>query len=306
MKNITKQLKTKLLILAFTIPLFAISQTTASYTVTFNSVWNSTDHGSLPPNAHWSKLVGVNHNNTVSFVGLGEIATEGIEKVAEKGENDIFESEVNAEITNGNAQQYIDGNSLSTATGNVTITNLQVSEDFPLLTLVSMIAPSPDWMIMASNVNLRENNQWKTSITIDLYPTDAGTDSGTSYTAGNIDTNPQVPIFRIQNMYGFNDQKIGTMTITLNEVLSVNDFLITENSLQIFPNPSTNGKVFFNSKHQEIQSISFYNVLGKRVDSKTVNSKAIDFNLNHLNSGIYIAKIKLSDNTELVKRILLK
>lgn len=306
MKNITKQLKTKLLILALAIPLFAISQTTASYTVTFNSVWNSTDHGSLPPNAHWSKLVGVNHNNAVSFVGLGEIATEGIEKVAEKGENDIFEAEVNAEITNGNAEQYIDGNSLSTATGNVTINNLLVSEDFPLLTLVSMIAPSPDWMIMVSNVDLRENNQWKTSVTIDLYPTDAGTDSGTSYTAGNIDTNPQIPIFRIQDMYGFNDQKIGTMTITLNEVLSVDDFSISQNSLQIFPNPTTDGKVSFNSKQQQIQSIAFYNVLGKRVDSRIVNSNTVDFNLNHLNSGIYIVKVKLFDNTELVKRIVLK
>jgi len=306
MKNITKQLKTKLLILAFAIPLFAISQTTASYTVTFNSVWNSTDHGSLPPNAHWSKLVGVNHNNAVSFVGLGEIATEGIEKVAEKGENDIFEAEVNAEITNGNAEQYIDGNSLSTATGNVTINNLLVSEDFPLLTLVSMIAPSPDWMIMISNVDLRENNQWKTSVTIDLYPTDAGTDSGTSYTAGNIDTDPQIPIFRIQDMYGFNDQKIGTMTITLNEVLSVDDFSISQNSLQIFPNPTTDGKVSFNSKQQQIQSIAFYNVLGKRVDSRIVNSNTVDFNLNHLNSGVYIVKVKLFDNTELVKRIVLK
>lgn len=306
MKNITKQLITNLLHLFLIVPLIGLSQTSATYTVTFNSIWNSTDHGTLPGNAHWSKLVGVNHNTNVSFVGLSEIATEGIKKVAEKGENEIFESEVNAEILNGNAEQYIDGNSLSTPTGNVIINNLQVSENYPLLTLVSMIAPSPDWMIMADNINLRENNQWKTSITLDLYPTDAGTDSGTSYTAGNIVTNPQVPISIIQNMYGFNDQKIGTLTIILNEVLSVEDFSTVENGLQIFPNPSTNGNISFNSKQQEIQSISFYNVLGKRVDSKTVNSKTIDFNLNHLNSGIYIAKIKLLNNTELVKRIVLK
>ena len=307
MNNITKSLKLKFLILLFLLPLLSISQSTATYTVTFNSIWNSTDHGTLPPNAHWSKLVGVNHNNNISFVGLGQLATAGIKKVAERGENDIFESEVNAEIANGNAQQYIDGNALSTATGNVIINTLEVSENFPLLTLVSMIAPSPDWMIMISNVNLRENNQWKTSITMDLYPTDAGTDSGTSYTAGDIVTNPQAPISVIQNMYGFNDQKIGTITITLNEVLSVNDFSINdETSLQVFPNPSIDGKVIFNSKHQDIQSITFYNVLGKKIDTRLVNSNTAETYLNHLDSGVYIAKIKLFDNTEVIKRIVLR
>jgi hypothetical protein len=306
MNNITRSLKLKFLTLLFSLPLLSISQSTATYTVTFNSIWNSTDHGTLPGNAHWSKLVGVNHNNNISFVGLGQIATAGIKKVAEKGENDIFESEVNAEISNGNAEQYIDGNSLSTATGNVILNNLQISENYPLLTLVSMIAPSPDWMIMADNINLRENNQWKTSITLDLYPTDAGTDSGTSYTAGNIVTNPQVPISIIQNMYGFNDQKIGTITITLNEALSASDFSTTETTLQVFPNPSIDGKVGFNSKLQNIQSITFYNVLGKKVDSRLVNSKTTETHLNHLDSGVYIAKITLFDNTEVVKRIVLK
>lgn len=306
MNNITRSLKLKFLTLLFSLPLLSISQSTATYTVTFNSIWNSTDHGTLPGNAHWSKLVGVNHNNSISFVGLGQIATAGIKKVAEKGENDIFESEVNVEISNGNAEQYIDGNSLSTATGNVILNNLQISENYPLLTLVSMIAPSPDWMIMADNINLRENNQWKTSITLDLYPTDAGTDSGTSYTAGNIVTNPQVPISIIQNMYGFNDQKIGTLTIMLNEVLSVNDFSISETSLQVFPNPSTDGKIVFTSKLQNIQSITFYNVLGKKVDSRHVNSKTVETNLNHLDSGVYITKIKLFDNTEVIKRIVIK
>jgi hypothetical protein len=139
-----------------------------------------------------------------------------------------------------------------------------------------------------------------------LYPTDAGTDSGTSYTAGNIVTNPQVPISIIQNMYGFNDQKIGTLTIMLNEVLSVNDFSISETSLQVFPNPSTDGKVVFTSKSQNIQSITFYNVLGKKVDSRLVNSNTVETHLNHLDSGVYIAKIKLFDHTEVVKRIVLK
>ena len=306
MKTITRQLKIKLLALLFSLPFIGISQSTATYTVTFNSVWNSTDHGTLPSNAHWSKLVGVNHNNSVSFVGLGQIATEGIEKVAEKGENEIFESEVNAEITNGNAEQYIDGNSLSTATGNITISALQVSESYPLLTLVSMIAPSPDWMIMVNSLDLRENGQWKTSITVDLYPIDAGTDSGTSYTAGNIDTDPQVPISVIQNMYGFNDQKIGTLTVILDDVLSVNTFNTPEESLSVFPNPNENGKLFLNSRNHIMKSVTLYNVLGKKVYSTPINTTSIDLDLDQLNAGIYIADIAFEDQTRVTKRIVFK
>jgi hypothetical protein len=306
MKTTTHLLNSKLLLLLFFSTWLGYSQSVATYTVTFNSVWNSTDHGTLPGNAHWSRLVGANHNNTVSFVGLGQIATEGIEDVAEKGQNDEFESEVNTEIANGTTEQYIEGSSLGSATGNITLNNLQVSEDYPLLTLVSMIAPSPDWMIMVSNLELRENGQWKTAITLDLYPIDAGTDSGTSYTASNDDTDPQEPIFTIQNMYGFNDQKIGTLTVTLQEVLSVDNFNTEEATLEIFPNPVTDGFANFSTNKHRLKSITLYNVLGKQVLHQALNTTQTTLQLEALNAGIYIANISLDNNLDIRKRLIIK
>ena len=52
-------------------------QSTAIYDITFTSTWNSTDHGTLPGNAHWSDLVGAKHNSNVTFLEMGAMATTG-------------------------------------------------------------------------------------------------------------------------------------------------------------------------------------------------------------------------------------
>ena len=183
MKNTTLLSKTYFLIYFFTISTSCLSQSVAIYDITFTSVWNTTDHGTLPGGAHWSKLVGANHNGNVSFLQMGQMATSGIEDIAEKGNNDEFrDNEVNPTIPT-DTQQYINGSSLGSATGTIMISNLAVSEDFPLLTLVSMIAPSPDWMIAVNGINLRDGGNWKPLMTIDLFPYDAGTDNGTDYTS---------------------------------------------------------------------------------------------------------------------------
>jgi hypothetical protein len=60
-----------------------------------------------------------------------------------------------------------------------------------------MLAPSPDWFIAVSNINLLENNEWLTSktITVDIY--DAGTDGGDTFRSPDMPTDPRVPIFVI-------------------------------------------------------------------------------------------------------------
>jgi hypothetical protein len=60
-----------------------------------------------------------------------------------------------------------------------------------------MLAPSPDWFIAVSNINLIENAEWVLSktITVDIY--DAGTDGGATFTSPDEPTVPRVPIFEI-------------------------------------------------------------------------------------------------------------
>ncbi|TDY05783.1 spondin domain-containing protein [Meridianimaribacter flavus] len=282
------------------------SQTTAVYDVVFNSIWNEADHGTFPNNPHWSKLVGVNHNANITFLELGGIASQGIEDVAELGINDAFESEVQTSITNGDAQQYIDGDQLATATGNIEVLGLQISEDYPLLTLVSMIAPSPDWMIAVNGVNLRASGTWEDSIVIDLYVYDAGTDSGMNYSSPNADITPHVPITSLSGVAPFNTEKVGTLTITLQQVLGVND-IETTNHIQLFPNPATS-VVQISTETTSLSKVVFYDVLGKKVKSykNTSNSKQLYIDINSLTTGVYLVKSIANDGSSNIQRLLVK
>ncbi|NNK86777.1 MAG: sporulation protein SpoOM, partial [Flavobacteriaceae bacterium] len=157
---------------------FLQAQSTARYTITFTSTWNSTDHGTLPGTAHWSDLVGTTHNSGISFWNLGELASPGIENVAELGNNTAFNSEVNTAISGGTADQWLESPfSPFAAISSATLTNMVVSSDFPLLTLASMVAPSPDWFVGLSGYSLIDgSNNWKTNMTLDMFVFDAGTE----------------------------------------------------------------------------------------------------------------------------------
>ena len=87
-------MKNTTLLIALLLGFLGMAQSTATYDVTFTSNWSQTTHphssGSLPANAHWSKLVGVTHDATISFWELGALASPGIEDVAELGNNTVF------------------------------------------------------------------------------------------------------------------------------------------------------------------------------------------------------------------------
>ena len=275
------------------------AQSTATYNIVFESFWNETDHGPLPPSPHWSSLVGANHNNNITFLEMGSIATQGIENIAETGNITVFrDDEVNPSITNGNTEQFINGGDLGSATGIIAINNVEISEAFPLLTLASMIAPSPDWMIAINNVNLRNesNTDWQSLIEIDLFVYDAGTDSGTTYTAANADVTPHMAINSLQGISPFNNNRVGKFTITLQSVLSVEDIQSIQNR-KIFPNPTQGNVTIKNTSHEELTKIEVYNVLGKLVKEFTVKEsfKTINLNLSSLKKGIYLINLKVKN-----------
>lgn len=305
MKNTTLLSKTYFLIYFFTISTSCLSQSVAIYDITFTSVWNTTDHGTLPGGAHWSKLVGANHNGNVSFLQMGQMATSGIEDIAEKGNNDEFrDNEVNPTIPT-DTQQYINGSSLGSATGTIMISNLAVSEDFPLLTLVSMIAPSPDWMIAVNGINLRDGGNWKPLMTIDLFPYDAGTDNGTDYTSSD-SNNTGGTITSLVNVGPFNDQKIGTLTITRTN-LGVDDLSFSKN-IKIYPNPSNGIVTIDNQSRSFIKSLNIYDVTGNEIKYSTINSNLtkLSISVQNLSSGVYFAKILSDTGLSSTKKIIVE
>lgn len=75
----------------------------------------------------------------------------------------------------------------------------KINAAFPLISSICKISPSPDWFSGFTNFSLfnATTNTWYDSFEIDTYPWDAGTDSGTNYTANDAPTDPPQNISRL-------------------------------------------------------------------------------------------------------------
>lgn len=290
-------------------PLLTTGQSIATYDISFSSNWNSIDHGTLPNNPHWSKLVGATHNDLVTFLKNGEMASQGIQDVAEFGSNVEIMSEVTAAINNNNADQWLEESFSNGALGSATMTNIEVSEDFPLLSLVSMIAPSPDWFIGINGFSfLNGGNNWKTgTIFIDLFPYDAGTDSGSNYESSDLVTAPQQNISGLANVAPFGSNKIGTLTITFKAVLGIDDTNSIKN-ITIFPNPTKDKITIANIQNKNINTIEVYSILGQLVDNRNIKEglNSVDLNLESLDSGIYLLKVNSTEGHSTTQKLVIK
>lgn len=191
----------------------AIGQEKAMYELTFRSTWSRETHpAGFPAGAHYSRLVGATHRADVEFWNVGGLASPGIELMAETGGVTSLQAEVEQAIAAGTADQYLLGFPLGTTPGELPF-SFEVNQDYPLVTLVTMLAPSPDWFSGTHGLSLRsEDGEWLGRVEHPLTVYDAGTDSGATYTAIDEDTNPQEAI-RVFNEGPFTaSSNIGTFT----------------------------------------------------------------------------------------------
>ena len=187
----------------------------ATYEVTFQGTWTTAaTPGGVVGNAHFTTLIGAVHNNGVSFWRSGGRATQGVELVAETGETTRFASEVDASAhARAVVRQRIGQGGTSSATFTVDVTT-----DHPLVTLLSMIGPSPDWFVGVSGLSLQDDSgHWVARHVLDLYPYDAGTEEGTEFSLNNPPTDPQGTIASIRGMDKFSNQPMARLTFVLQE-----------------------------------------------------------------------------------------
>lgn len=185
---------------------------TAEYRVTFVSEWSAQTHPTDFPsnNPHMSGLIGGTHNSNVSFWSPGVLADPGVQDVAERGNQTAMRAEVNAAISNNTAGQIVSGPGVTRSPDTVS-TQFNVSSDYPLITLISMIAPSPDWFVGVHGLSLMDNQgNWINDLTVELDPYDSGTDSAPSYIHSNTPTNPPVVIRNLRGVSPLSNARIGT------------------------------------------------------------------------------------------------
>ena len=117
--------------------------------------------------------------------------------MAETGGKSPLDSEVETLIAEGGACELISGGGIAVSPGVVTV-EFTASQECPLVSVVSMIAPSPDWFVGVAGMSLYGDEGWIEEWVVDLYPYDAGTDSGQSYSSPNEPTEVREVIYLIE------------------------------------------------------------------------------------------------------------
>ena len=166
----------------------------AQYRITFNSVWDDMRFPTrFPSNAHFSGLIGTTHNDTASFWGANLLASAGVKQVAETGSKSSFIAEIEVEQNLGNAEFLLNGGSIGSSPGDVSY-EFSINRNLSLVTLISMVAPSPDWFVGVHDLDLYDEiaADWIDNLTVDLAVYDAGTDRGRSFkSSNNAETPPE-------------------------------------------------------------------------------------------------------------------
>src|SRR5688500_6368989 len=124
----------------------------ARYVVVFDATWHESTHA-VPPNPHFSGLIGGTHRETVRFWEEGGLASEGMKRMAEIGAQSPLDEEIVAAMATGTAEALLVGENLRGSPGSTQL-EFEVSRPFPLVTLVTMVAPSPDWFVGVSALSL--------------------------------------------------------------------------------------------------------------------------------------------------------
>jgi len=199
----------------------AMDPGTVEYTVILKSRWTKAEHPFEYPEPgvvtgpHFSGIIGASHSAAYSIFAEGAKPTPGLEKLSEEGKHSPLDEEIRAAIMAGTAGNLFESGPLRDFSDSLVAT-VHVDAAHPMVSLVAMIAPSPDWFTGAASINLSENGQWVASRTMELNAWDSGGDDGTTYKAPDKDANPKKPtMINRSRHFVTNGQLVPVATLTI-------------------------------------------------------------------------------------------
>jgi len=184
------------------------------YEVQFDATWSMDTHMNFPKDPHFSGLIGAAHTDAFTLWQLGKTAGVSVETMAETGEETLLIADIEAGRRIGTVYSLISSEGLTVSPGSVS-TRFIAHSTHPLVSLVSMITPSPDWFLGVADLPLFENGRWRREVTVDLYPYDAGTDNGVDFTSPDADTQPPDVIHALTGFPFADTLPLGTFTFRL-------------------------------------------------------------------------------------------
>ena len=117
-------------------------------------------------------------------------------------------------MINDTADTEISCGGIGVSPGNVSVT-FDATPRHSLVSLLSMLPPSPDWFVGLHDLDRCEGNVWRNTIDVTLLPYDAGTGGGVSYTSPNSATKSREAISRVTTgplTSGDQEMPVGTFT----------------------------------------------------------------------------------------------
>lgn len=218
------RITTYLTLLVTSLILPALDAEAARYRLVVSNTWNEATHPALvPEDAHFSWLGGATHDAAVSFWQEGQPASPGIQEMAESGATFILLDEVQDAVDTGSAGAALDWMHwfCPPATTNSRcgplVVEFDIDESHPLVSLATMLGPSPDWFVGVSGLALRASGQWLPQVSVELFPYDGGTRDANVFALGGPLTTPAAPIELITRAAGqlVGPQSLGSFTFTL-------------------------------------------------------------------------------------------
>ena len=223
----------------------AFAQSIATYNLTVDNFWSQAHHEGWAQlfadvsSPHFSHLGGATHKSGLTIWEPGGLSSPGFIIMQEEGWIDKpavggdFKAEFDVHQANGDAEFFINYPE-HFAAGSTTIRSFDISESHPLVTLFSMLGPTPDWFVGVNGLDLRDlggsptsTNGWLNSVVVDLFTYDGGsrTEDENFALFGALES-PQraialiadTPVDTDPDRTALNSMQIGTFTFELQSV----------------------------------------------------------------------------------------
>ena len=195
------------------LPHFTLAESqSATYRVTFTATWSKKTHphAGFPERPFFSPLIGGVHSDRAVYWKVGALASPGIKLMAEEGIPDSLASDVKADVDHGLALAVLSVPTTTDSPGSNTIAEFQITKTFPLVTLVTMFAPTPDWFTGVSGLSLvDEHGNWVKNKVVMLYPFDAGTQQNGQYALHQPPEPKRRPIYSLSGSEWFTTEPVG-------------------------------------------------------------------------------------------------
>lgn len=187
------------------------------YRLEIVNTWSTTSHpGAFPLDAHFSWLAGATHHPGATFWELGQLSSPGTTQMAETGATTKFVQEVETALLAGTAGAALDwpwwfcpAETVNPNCGPLVV-EFEIEPAHPLVTLATMLGPSPDWFVGVSGLSLQQGGQWVQQLSVDLRPLDGGTRSANVFALGGPKNAPPEVISQITMATG---QLVGPGTL---------------------------------------------------------------------------------------------